>query len=489
MALSITDYAVCVGIFVAAYSWMQRKSSKLELPLPPGPPRWPFIGSLLSLPRAEPNWKVFLRWGKENGSDIVYVPIAGDNLIILNSHEAAVELLERRSASYSDRPRLMMAGELVGWNQTLGLTRYGNKVRRTRRLLHDAMSLKAMQAWQPLQEQEAQKFIQRLLHTPQDLVAHIRQTAGASVVKLTYGYTVSDNSNEYLKIAERAMDSFSVLTTPGAFMVDFFPWLQYVPWAPFKKTVTQARKHLLDMVDVPMAYVREQMNHGQGVHSLMSKWLETPSGEKDHEEIVKWAAGSLYAAGADTTVSAICTFFVAMVYNPSVQRKAQAEISQVLHDRLPTLADRGQLPYVEAIYKEVLRWQALAPLGLPHAYMGEKDDEYKGMRIPTGSIIMPNVWAMLRDPLKYDGPDQFKPERFLGPRPEPNSEDIAFGFGRRRCPGIHVAQSSVWLSIALTLAAYDIAPAVNKEGNEVLPSLDYSNQTVRRVFREQFQST
>ncbi|QRW13374.1 cytochrome P450 family protein [Ceratobasidium sp. AG-Ba] len=457
-----------------SYIWVRRRPSELTIPLPPGPPRWPLIGSLFSLPRDKPNWKAFIQWGEDNKSDVIYVPVVGDNLIILNSYKVAIDLLERRSALYSSRPRLTMAGDLVGWDVLLGLTPYGNTVRRIRRLLHDGMSMKAMQAWHPYQEEETLKFIQRLLHTPEDLVAHIRQTAGASVVKLTYGYTVHDNSNEYIIMAERAMDSFSTLTTPGAFMVDFFPWLRYVPWAPFKKVVAESRKRVAELTDVPMSYVRAQMSSGQGEHSLVSGWLDG----KDQEDIAKRAAASLYSGGSDTTVSAICTFFVAMIYNPSTQRKAQEEISRVLGDRLPTLADRPQLPYIEAIYKEVLRWQPLAPLGLPHAYMGEKDDEYEGMRIPAGSTVLANVWAMLRNADTYKDPDQFKPERFLGSNPELNSENIAFGFGRRRCPGIHVAQSSVWLSIALTLATYNISPMVDKEGKVVLPSLDYSNQTV-----------
>ena len=42
-------------------------------------------------------------------------------------------------------------------------------------------------------------------------------------MKLTYGYTVKDNSDEYVKIAERAVDKFSVATAPGAYLVDVFP--------------------------------------------------------------------------------------------------------------------------------------------------------------------------------------------------------------------------------------------------------------------------
>lgn len=78
-----------------------------------------------------------------------------------------------------------------------------------------------------------------------------------------------------------------------------------------------------------------------------------------------------------------------MLHNPSAQAEAQAEIERVIGaDRLPTYADRTSLPYVEAIYKEVLRWQPLAPFGIPHRYSSEKDDEYLGTLIFAGYMYM-----------------------------------------------------------------------------------------------------
>ncbi|KAF8607171.1 cytochrome P450 [Ceratobasidium sp. AG-I] len=428
------------------------------------------------MPQDEPNWTAFIRWGKETGSNVVYVPVLGQDMIILNSREAAVELFERRSASYSDRPRLVMAGELMGWDQTVSLKSNGDMFRHIRRLLHDGISPKG---WWPLQEQEALKFLQRLLHTPEDLISHIRQTAGATVVKLTYGYTVSDNSDEYLKVAERAVNKFSAATAPGAFLVDVFPSLKYMPWAPFKRTAMKWRGYLTELADMPMNYVHEQMKHGVAEPSLVSRWLEQPGQGKDHEALVKWAAASLYSGGTDTTVAAITTFFLAMIYNPGAQAEAQAEIERVIGaDRLPTYSDRASLPYVNALYKEVLRWQPATPLGVPHKYSSKTDDEYVGMRIPAGATIIANAWGMLQDPEVHKDPTVFNPDRFVGLVVEPNPEDIIFGFGRRRCPGIAVAQSSIWLSISLTLAAYDVTPSMGSDGKPILPSLKYSNTTM-----------
>lgn len=58
------------------------------------------------------------------------------------------------------------------------------------------------------------------------------------------------------------------------------------------------------------------------------------------------------------------TFILAMVLHPRVQIKAQEEIDRVVGpSRLPRFEDRSSLPYVEAIYREVLRWNPSGPLG------------------------------------------------------------------------------------------------------------------------------
>jgi cytochrome P450 len=80
-----------------------------------------------------------------------------------------------------------------------------------------------------------------------------------------------------------------------------------------------------------------------------------------------------------------------MALFPDVQRKAQEEIAHVVgQNRLPTVADRANLPYINAVVKEVLRWHPVAPMGLPH--MSTSDDTYDNYFIPKGSIILCNIW-------------------------------------------------------------------------------------------------
>ncbi|KAF5379873.1 hypothetical protein D9757_007199 [Collybiopsis confluens] len=92
------------------------------------------------------------------------------------------------------------------------------------------------------------------------------------------------------------------------------------------------------------------------------------------------------------------TFVLATSVHPDKQRKAQAEIDRMSgSDRLPTYEDRPQLPYIESILKEVYRRNPIAPIAVPRKYDAKVDDEYRGWRIPKGSIVIANTWAVMHD--------------------------------------------------------------------------------------------
>ena len=144
-----------------------------------------------------------------------------------------------------------------------------------------------------------------------------------------------------------------------------------------------------------------------------------------------------------------------MANYPEAQKRAQAELDTVVGPhRLPTLDDEKHLPYVRALIRECLRWQSVTPTGVAHVSLQE--DEYKGYRIPQGSLVVSNVWyvvsiwivqdgdlagsvatsrAYSRDTRHFKDPEDFRPERFLKDgQLDPSVLDpsmVSFGYGRR----------------------------------------------------------
>lgn len=145
-----------------------------------------------------------------------------------------------------------------------------------------------------------------------------------------------------------------------------------------------------------------------------------------------------------------------MAKHPNIQRRAQEEIDRVVgSDRLPDFNDRPSLPYIDAIYRELLRHTPPLALGLPH--VATEDDIYEGYFIPRGtfyddpydsdliiaflgSIVIGNIWAMTHDETMYPDPFTFKPERFLDSNGRLNDDSriMAYGFGRRCVPQINI---------------------------------------------------
>jgi hypothetical protein len=110
--------------------------------------------------------------------DICSVTILGQPFVIVNSAQVAADMLDKKGTIYSDRPTLQMAGELVGWRDTLVLLPYGDRFRRYRRFFHKLIgSVAAMKQFHPVEEAEARRFICQVLDCPNKLSAHIRRHA------------------------------------------------------------------------------------------------------------------------------------------------------------------------------------------------------------------------------------------------------------------------------------------------------------------------
>ena len=192
-----------------------------------------------------------------------------------------------------------------------------------------------------------------------------------------------------------------------------------------------------------------------------------------------------------------------MALYPDVQARAQEEIDRIVgKDRLPKVTDRVNLKYVDCVMREVMRLNPIAPLGewavaslcssltwcpaIPHRLRA--DDNFRGYDFPKDSIVYANSWKLLHDHSLYPEPFAFKPERYMDPLPDPQAEKerdpltYAFGYGRRICPGLYLAEASMFLSIAMTLAAYDIRKKKDADGNVIEPKLDYGTGSIRSAF-------
>ncbi|KZT08511.1 cytochrome P450 [Laetiporus sulphureus 93-53] len=485
--LSANPVLICVVLLclVLLRSWVRARDRHL----PPGPKRLPIIGNVLQVP-LERQELTFAEWGNRFG-DVVYARLFHKHVIILNSVHAARELLEKRGAIYSDRPRFVMYAELIkAFHPNLVLMKYGDAWRQQRKWFQATLLTRtALNSFQPVQRREMVRFLSELIRTPKDFASHIKRYTAGVLFEISYGHTVTSDDDEFVVKADEAFTGIVEAGGAGSTLVDFAPILQYIPaWmlgAGFKRQALEIRRSAFEAMNVPFMRVKDEMARGAAKPSYVSKLLEeTSTGPTSAEDEIGIRAGAsvMYQAGIDTTATAITSFVLAMTLFPDIYRKAQEEMDAVVgRSWLPTYTDRPSLPYLESVLKETFRWAAPAPLGVPHQVAD--DDEYRGYYIPGRSMIIANIWGMTRDPEMFPAPEVFDPERFR--KTPADTEDIPdpstfiFGFGRRVCPGRMLADSSFWLIAANLVATMDIGRERNEAGQEVIPVPEFIPGAVR----------
>ncbi|PFH48216.1 hypothetical protein AMATHDRAFT_76851 [Amanita thiersii Skay4041] len=438
-------------------------ASSRKTPLPPGPKGWPVIGNLFDMPKGK-QWIGFAELAKRWG-DIYSLNVLGQTIIIVNSVDIAHELMDKRGTNYSNRIVQVMGGRLVGFDKTLVLLQYGDRLQQERKLFHQLLgNPTSLGQFFPCLENEAKKLVRRIIKKPDGIYEHLRTASGAVALKIAYGYELREDLNvdPFVAMAEQMTQHFSHTHRPGAYLVDYIPALKYIPaWFPGAKFKRQAKLWAEDItrtIDEPHKFVKQKMATGTAEASFTSNSLEA---HPELEQEIKDVASAVY------TVATFEALIVALTLHSEIQRKAQVEIDNVTGgERLPTVLDHNQMPYVDALCKEILRWHVILPMGFPH--VAKEDDIYNGYFIPKGAMILPNAWQMGHDPNVYSDPFTFNPDRFLGQQPEPDPRSYCFGFGRRISffTGKKLADYNLFITVATLLACLDIFPLTEQVRRE-----------------------
>ncbi|KAF8263545.1 cytochrome P450 [Lactarius quietus] len=479
MSISLTTASDCFALSVFLYILFAYRDHRRRrgFPYPPGPPSWPVIGNLLDVPKLSP-WLAFANMSKKYGdcSDVVCLQVLGQVIIVLCSPTAIKDLVEKRGDIYSDRVSFPIF-EIMDMDWMFPLSKMGKYWREGRKLLDRSLRPGATASHRRLIEEKTRVFLGELLSTPKAFREHIDLLQGKLVMHLTYGYDLKEN-DKILVSARRTGDIMSALILPGAALVNHLPFLKHlpswVPWFKYEPVASECKELGKRMKNEPIDFVRNSMRNGTAIPSLASEYLQEAdrlSGMERQQsvEAIKNILASMFQAGSDTAISSMSSLFLALIMFPEVQKRAQEEIDSVIsRDRLPTYDDKPRLPYIEAISKELLRWHIVTPLGVPHALTD--DDVYKGYFIPKGAMVIVDAWAVLHDPERYPEPEAFNPDRFLNEdgtfRDDPLIH-LAFGAGRRICPGRHFVDATLFVVTASVLSVFKVTRPKDKNGIEI----------------------
>ncbi|XP_054166973.1 cytochrome P450 18a1-like [Oppia nitens] len=302
------------------------------------------------------------------------------------------------------------------------------------------------------------------------LACAVSNVVGSLLMSMTFK---NSEDKTFLRLLGLMEEGFKLFTL--AMPVDFFSILRFVPKVNyayqkliqnrtetssyFKKIVDEHRQTLdkdciRDFVDAYLVQQEKYMTSGQ--HSYFSE-----------EQLIQ-VMNDMFSAGLENVTSTIEWAVLFLMINPKVQRRVQSEIDEVIGDkRLPELDDLSSMPYTEATFWEVLRRSNVIALGNAHSTLEEST--LCGYRIPVGTNILPNLYAINMDPKLWLEPEKFEPERFLrnGKVYKPDYF-IPFSVGRRMCLGDVLTKMEFFLFMSSLLQQFDLCVPHNEEPPQAL---------------------
>ncbi|KAF8761361.1 RNA-dependent RNA polymerase [Rhizoctonia solani] len=411
---------------------------------PPSPMSFPLVGNLLSIPPGH-EYIAFAKLGEELKSDMVFLKIFSQKIIVLNSTDVATEILDKRSAFHSDRPFIPMVADasLMNWSRVPSLIEYSDTWRQYRRIMGNWLNKRAVTQFNDMQEQQTRLLLRRLMGVTKHTrpFEHVKNefffATGSLMLQLAYGIGL------------------------GALKTHWFPWTRW------KRTGKEWGVQQEKAKAMPYEWLKQQVANGSHQPSLLAPLVKDhemlsnlTSSEKD--ELLKEVGIVLFAGGTDTVRSP--NFVAAMILNPDVQEKAQRELDGCAWTHyLAEMSHKERLPYTRNLIEEVFRLYPLSHLEyLMHVTK----------MIATKAIILKKeqpCGAMGRDPRHYLDPETFDPDRYLDPQ---TPRAPRFGWGRRKCPGAHFAEASIFMIVASLLTTFTFSRKRTEDGQEIVPQME-----------------
>nr|WET52774.1 cytochrome P450 76BK1 [Teucrium chamaedrys] len=468
--MDLSTVAIAACLLFLAYYYLNPSSKKL----PPGPFPLPIVGNIFQLGE-RPNRSITALTKK-------YGPLMSLRLgslltVVVSSPEMAREVMQRHDHVFSSR-FIASAWEAFDHHTiSVAFLPVGDRWRRMRKVFREVMlSTPRLDGGQAVRQSMIKNLCDHLREcSRQGQAVNIGQAAFITTINLT---SVTLFSGQVINFDENATTEFkeifgsltSVSGRPN--LSDYFPLLKPFDVQGLRRQMEVHFGRLLGMFDGIIKERLEEKRKSPGARKRndMLDTLLDFSEDKENElslNDVKHLLVDLFVAGSDTTSSTTEWAVTELLLHPDKLAKLKHELNTVLGDKKQVEeSDIPNLPYMEAVLKEVFRLHPVGPFLIPR--MIEESAEVNGYFIPKGTQIYVNVWAIHRDEKVWPNPEVFNPERFFENNIDYRGQDfelLPFGSGRRVCPGIPLAHRMLHMMVGTFVHQFDwkFEPGVTPE--------------------------
>ncbi|ODM96570.1 Farnesoate epoxidase [Orchesella cincta] len=470
--------------------------------LPPGPPPLPIIGNIHQIFGKDVHHK-FCKWSKEYGK--LYTAKFGNRRVLVISDPKHVKNLFSHPAS--NGRFIMEMFHVLGRGPYGVVNTEGNLWSEQRNFC--IRTLKSFGFNGSSRAALESQILQDLQHTLNDLSIktvpvpifnYIKRWQSKVMWKIITGERETTQTSEdcYDKVAFLTNNYLIAMGNAVETGLAFLPWLKYL--APERSGYNNLRKGADKLHDLVTDQLNKRMSEFSpgSAKSIMEAYGEKLRCCNDPKSTFHGEVGmlnsistllELLSASGDTIPHSVNWLMLYVSHHQNVQQKLCEEINHVIgNDRCPSLLDRINMPYCEAVIQEVLRFSSVAWMGVPHQLMADID--FEGYTLTKGLILLPNLYFIHHDPATWGDPENFRPERFIGKDGSFVRHDcmMPFGVGKRVCFGESLARDLMFLFIVKFFQTLNVfpessetSPDFNPNFGLILTAKPFNVNTKRRI--------
>ena len=520
--LHIDDLRTLLVVFALAltFIWLKKKGSSIapRRPLPPGPWRWPILGSVSVIPAVISDVKrhqlrtvLAEKYGK-----ILSFKIGSLNVVWLNDMETIKEAFVTKGEVMSDRMSsdsksfFAISGDLAKYSGLgIGETNYGKAFKERKRLALQSMKEFGFGgvSLEDRVVEEARLLVEELKKAATSpskdankrstgVHNHVVHLAVSNVIcSVVFGRRFDYADEKFVSVVDAIRFLFSGQKSS---VITKIPFARYLPAVQrLMEKESRAAASLQTFIEEQIQAHESDFDPGEDPKDfidicLLKAHLEAENArngvvQSDENSVgtenVKKIIADLFFAGTDTTASSLSWFILFMIHYPEIQKRCHEEVDRWIGDGNPVELTKDNvvksLPYTAATLLEVQRVASIASASLPHFV--REDVTIAGYHVPKDSFVLANIRFVHFDERNWERPHEFDPTRWLKwpvcdtagdgattPHLIQHPHFIPFSIGKRRCLGENLAKAEYLIFGVSLLKEFRFCA----EENAVLPSLE-----------------